>query len=270
MQPSVVRSGLHPLLTACCTPPGAGQLRGAADGSTKMRMSLRRLKASASQRRLIFAFKVGIATALTTLLTLVDDAYALNELGAWATITVVITMQPTLGSTTNKAIQRCVGTVFAAAVAALVGVSARELLPWPEAGKVLVGLAVGCVTVLLNWLSTSPEYAAWQYALFLSYLTFDFLVLRAYRETPAASLSRVVMIALGAALAALVMFLPPQLLAYEQTASHLEGLLRDCADAVRAVTHTFASGRTLRRLASIDCKRSTDDDAHSRRPHTLE
>ena len=100
-----------------------------------------------SQRRLIFAVKVGIATMLTTLLTLVDDVYAFNELGAWATITVVITMQPTVGSTTNKGIQRCLGTVFAAAVAALVGVSARELLPWPEAGKVVVGLAVGSVTV---------------------------------------------------------------------------------------------------------------------------
>ena len=156
-----------------------------------------------SQRRLIFAVKVGIATMLTTLLTLVDDVYAFNELGAWATITVVITMQPTVGSTTNKGIQRCLGTVFAAAVAALVGVSARELLPWPEAGKVVVGLAVGSVTVnwlsnpnshphphrsrspltthhatshphphphqvLLNWLSTRPEYAAWQYSLFLS------------------------------------------------------------------------------------------------------
>ena len=110
-----------------------------------------------SQRRLIFAVKVGIATMLTTLLTLVDDVYAFNELGAWATITVVITMQPTVGSTTNKGIQRCLGTVFAAAVAALVGVSARELLPWPEAGKVVVGLAVGSVTVRRHQPQPSPS-----------------------------------------------------------------------------------------------------------------
>jgi len=152
------------------------------------RRSLRRLMVEPSQRRLILAAKVGIATMLTTLLTLLDGVYAFNELGAWATITVVITMQPTVGSTTNKGIQRCLGTVFAAAVAALVGVSARELLPWPEAGKCVVGLAVGSVSMLLNWLSTRPEWAAWQYSLFLSYLTFDFLVLRAYRETPAARL----------------------------------------------------------------------------------
>ena len=69
-----------------------------------------------SQRRLILAAKVGIATMLTTLLTLLDGVYAFNELGAWATITVVITMQPTVGSTTNKGIQRCLGTVFAAAL----------------------------------------------------------------------------------------------------------------------------------------------------------
>ena len=250
-----------------------------------------------SQRRLILAAKVGIATMLTTLLTLLDGVYAFNELGAWATITVVITMQPTVGSpkpkpkpepepkrssnphphskphsnpsqvgsTTNKGIQRCLGTVFAAAVAALVGVSARELLPWPEAGKLVVGLAVGSVTVLLNWLSTRPEYASWQYSLFLSYLTFDFLVLRAYRETPAASLSRVFMIVLGVALALVVMWTPPQLLAYEQAASQLEGLLRDVGEAARAVTHTFASGRTLRRLDSIDRKGPTaDDEGHSR------
>ena len=164
----------HETKVSVCTDP----IQTRTPSSTQMpRRSLRRLMVEPSQRRLILAAKVGIATMLTTLLTLLDGVYAFNELGAWATITVVITMQPTVGSpkpkpkpepepkpnssphphskpysnpsqvgsTTNKGIQRCLGTVFAAAVAALVGVSARELLPWPEAGKCVVGLAVGSV-----------------------------------------------------------------------------------------------------------------------------
>ena len=46
----------------------------------------------------------------------------------------------------------------------------------------------------------------------------------------------------------------------EQAASQLEGLLRDVGEAVRAVTHTFASGATLRRLDSIDRHGSAADD----------
>ena len=34
--------------------------------------------------------------------------------------------------------------------------------------------------------------------------------------------------------------------------------------AARDVTHTFASGRLLRRLESIDRKRSADDTAHAK------
>ena len=47
-----------------------------------------------SQRRLILAAKVGIATMLTTLLTLLDGVYAFNELGAWATITRLAAVDP--------------------------------------------------------------------------------------------------------------------------------------------------------------------------------
>jgi uncharacterized membrane protein YccC len=114
---------------------------------------MRRLSATEDmtedQRRIVFALKIGAAAMISTLLTLVDAVYALSELGAWATITVVIVMQPTLGSTNNKAFQRCLGTVFAAAVAAVVGASARELLPWPVSA-VAVGLAVGVVRRLLR------------------------------------------------------------------------------------------------------------------------
>ena len=107
------------------------------------------------QRRIVFALKIGAAAMISTLLTLVDAVYALSELGAWATITVVIVMQPTLGSTNNKAFQRCLGTVFAAAVAAVVGASARELLPWPVSA-VAVGLAVGVVRRLLRTGAREP------------------------------------------------------------------------------------------------------------------
>ena len=107
--------------------------------------------------------------------------------------------------------------------------------------------------MLLNFLSTAPSLKAWNYALFLSYLTFDFLILRAFREAPSVSLYRVLMIAAGASIGALVMWVPPQLLAYEQAATHLGQMLRDCADAAREVTHTFASGRLLRDLSQACC-----------------
>ena len=58
--------------------------------------------AGASRRRLILAAKVGVAVALSSLLSLVDAAYRFSDSGAWAVVTAVIVMQPTLGSTAYK------------------------------------------------------------------------------------------------------------------------------------------------------------------------
>ena len=71
-----------------------------------------------SRQRLILACKVGLAVLLSSVFTLNDAAYDFTSNGSWATVTVVIVMQSTLGSTTNKAIQRCLGTIFAAASSA--------------------------------------------------------------------------------------------------------------------------------------------------------
>ena len=120
--------------------------------------------AGASRRRLILAAKVGVAVALSSLLSLVDAAYSFSDSGPWAVVTAVIVLQPTLGSTAYKATQRFLGTVFAAAAAALCGYVARMHMP-PLAGQCFLAAAVFAVSAGLNHLSTSSGAPAqWSHA----------------------------------------------------------------------------------------------------------
>jgi len=97
-------------------------------------------------------------------------------------VTTIIVMQPTLGATNQKALARCAGTISSASIAYLVGEYGGRLpYPWDVA---IISGAILAFTATMNFVSTSqdPRLAPWQYAFFLSYLTFDFLVLGEYHE----------------------------------------------------------------------------------------
>ena len=226
---------------------------------TSMSAWRERFDAGATGRRRVLATKTGAAVVLTALLALVDDMYTFTQSGPWAVVTVVITMQPTVGATVYKAVQRCLGTVFAAIAAALVGSFASQLLPGPQA-QVMLGVVLMVATAALNYLSTAKEWTKWSYAIFLSYLTFDFLVLQAYRESFATSLNRILMIAVGAAAAALISCLPPRVVAFDQVRGMCADSLCDSADALLAATQAYTEGRRLRRLESIDFDAERDDE----------
>ena len=84
------------------------------------------------RRRFWLAVKVGVAATIASLGTLVDAFDdATGGFAVWAVVTVLIVMQPTLGSTLSKGVNRLVGTVSAAGVAACAGFGARSMLPTP-------------------------------------------------------------------------------------------------------------------------------------------
>ena len=219
----------------------------------------------ATYHRKVFASKTGLAVVLASLLSLCsgDRGGKVIDSAPWAVVTAVIVSQQTMGATAHKAVQRCVGTTFAAALAAAAGYSAALLSPSLVA-PVVLALELFLFTVFLNYLSTAAEFKKWNYAIFLSYLTFDFLALKAYKESAAASLYRMLMISVGAAIALAVHALPPRVAAAEQVEGMLADTICDCADALIAAVRAYTEGRQLRRLESIDVDVDVDDDIHSK------
>ena len=143
-----------------------------------------RFSDGASCRRIWLALKVGTATGIAGLVPLFDVADSVTMgFGAWAVVTVVVVMQPTLGATLSKGVQRLVGTVIAASTASIAGYGARHLLPPPFSLLFMVAL-LSVTTAALNFKSTAPANSTWAYAYLISSLTFAFLAIKAFHEQP--------------------------------------------------------------------------------------
>ena len=96
----------------------------------------RYFRTGASRRRFWLAVKVGCAVTLCSLLVLVESADAATQgFGVWAVITAVVIMQPSLGMTLSKGVNRLFGTVIAAAA----GSTNDSSPPATDAGRPLTG-----------------------------------------------------------------------------------------------------------------------------------
>jgi uncharacterized membrane protein YccC len=100
-----------------------------------------------------YALRVGVVTAIAVLLTGLLDL----KRGYWITITVIVIMQPYTGATTNRALQRVIGTVLGGLLTAALGAYFHD----PRAILVLSFLfAAACVALM------PVNYAA--YSVFLT------------------------------------------------------------------------------------------------------
>lgn len=159
--------------------------------------------------RVIHGIKAGLAVLCASTLTLSEDVHRVTDTGPWAVITVVILMQQTVGATVQKAANRCIGTILAAAAAVLTGVLCRTI-PHQVGGVILLQLCMFTVTYRCTQLSGSTRWADWKYAIFLCCMTYNFLALLAFRENLASSIFRMLMVAAGAVIAVCCSMLPPQ------------------------------------------------------------
>ena len=91
----------------------------------------------------IHAFKVGVSVLIASLTVLISAwDVALQKTGTWAVITVCIVLLPTPGDTTNKIVNRCLGTGVGALLAIGVGVLGRDLEGRAAPiGRVIVGVS---------------------------------------------------------------------------------------------------------------------------------
>jgi uncharacterized membrane protein YccC len=106
-----------------------------------------------------FALRVAVVTTIAVALT---DLYELKR-GYWVTITVIVILQPYTGVTFTRAVQRVIGTVLGALLAAGLGAWFHD----PRAVLVIVTIFVACCVALMPL----------NYAAFSVFLTPTFVLL---------------------------------------------------------------------------------------------
>ncbi|EOD27838.1 hypothetical protein EMIHUDRAFT_204829 [Emiliania huxleyi CCMP1516] len=102
-----------------------------------------------------------------------------------------------------------------------------------------------------TFLASSKAWASWSYALFLSGVTFDFLLILEYRDDFQFGVYRVVMILVGALIGMVVTALPPGILGSREIRGILADNLLDAAQAMNSVVGPFCSGSRLARISQI-------------------
>jgi hypothetical protein len=109
-------------------------------------------------RRVVVAYAINLALllGLTSFLTL---TYALNHLGAWLMLTIVVIVQPSLQVAWTKGVQRAAGTLLGFFIA--VGVAGSIPLPG-------LFFAIAAVFIVIAFLQKMRKRPYWLYAMFLT------------------------------------------------------------------------------------------------------
>lgn len=198
-----------------------------------------------SRIRWIHAFKVGASVLIASLTVLIPTwDVALQKTGTWAVITVCIVLLPTPGDTTNKIVNRFLGTSVGAFLAIGVGLLGRDFEGRAAPlGRVTVGVSSVFVAILGTWLSSKSD--RYTYAYSLGTWTYCFLVLSTMTESAMLSVFRVAMIALGGTIGFIVSWLPPNHRSHEVAKAYLVDSILDVSVCVESLIQYYVAGDVL-------------------------
>eukprot|EP00898_Chlorokybus_atmophyticus_P008462 jgi/Chlat1/8617/Chrsp86S08026 len=139
----------------------------------------RKVTAGADGDIFVLSIKVGLASTLCSLLVLVPaiDTW-LEGVGIWAVLTVGLVLEPNVGTSLSKGLNRVVGTSIAGALA----VAVNHVAPLFGPAHVYVIYALvflgGALPTFLRF--ASPLKAQWNYAAVMASQTFHLLILTGY------------------------------------------------------------------------------------------
>ncbi|KAL4358270.1 hypothetical protein HN51_029636 [Arachis hypogaea] len=150
-------------------------------------------------RRVVHAFKFGVALTFVSLFYMIDDLYnALQKDAMFAVFTVVVVMEFTVGATLCKGLNRALGTVLAACLAVLIDALASS------STKILTAIIVGVSVFLVGSGATYARFIPHikknlDYGVVVFILTFNLVTVSSYRDDNVLRLaqSRMLNIAVG-------------------------------------------------------------------------
>ncbi|ESW14737.1 hypothetical protein PHAVU_007G013300 [Phaseolus vulgaris] len=153
-------------------------------------------------RRVVHAFKVGMALTLVSLLFLMEPLFkGIGKNAIWAVMTVVVVMEFTVGATLCKGLNRGLGTVLAGSLAFFIEYVAD--FPGQIFRAVFIGVAVFMLGAMTTYVRFIPFIKKnYDYGVLIFLLTFNLITVSSYRMDNVWSIAkdRISTIAIGCAI----------------------------------------------------------------------
>ncbi|WCJ26396.1 aluminum-activated malate transporter 9 [Euphorbia peplus] len=183
--------------------------------------------------RIIFAFKVGLAVLLVSLLILFRapyDIFGTNII--WSILTVAIMFEYTVGATFNRGFNRALGSLLAGILA--IAVAQLALWSGSVAEPIIIGISIFFIGAITSFMKQWPSLVPYEYGFRVILFTYCLIIISGYRmgNPLRTSMDRLYSIAIGGFVAVFVNVLVFPIWAGEQLHKELVNNFHSVADSL--------------------------------------
>ncbi|XP_057807465.1 aluminum-activated malate transporter 2-like [Salvia miltiorrhiza] len=204
-------------------------------------------------RRVVHAFKVGLAIAAISLLYYFDfffDGFGVNAM--WAVMTVVVVFEFSVGATLGKGVNRAIATLLGGAL----GVGTHDLanLTPEKVEVVLIGLSVCVIAATATFCRFFPKIRArYDYGFLVFILTFSLISVSGYRDDVVFDMAyrRLTTILIGGCVAVLVCIFVRPVWAGQDLHRHTAANIEKLASYLEAFGRAYFQESNDKKLASL-------------------
>ncbi|CAI0417016.1 unnamed protein product [Linum tenue] len=196
--------------------------------------------------RVTFAFKVGLAVLLVSLLILVRapyDIFGTNII--WSILTVAIMFEYTVGATFNRGFNRALGSLLAGVLA--IGVGQLALYSGRVAEPIIIGITIFLVGAIISFMKQWPSLVPYEYGFRVILFTYCLIIVSGYRmgNPIRTAMDRLYSIAIGGFVAVLVNVLVFPIWAGEQLHKELVASFNAVAEALEECVKKYLEDEGL-------------------------
>lgn len=192
--------------------------------------------------RVKFAFKVGLAVLLVSLLILFRAPYEVFGTSIiWSILTVAIMFEYTVGATFNRGFNRALGSLLAGILA--IGVAQLALRSGRVAEPIIIGISIFFVGAITSFMKQWPSLVPYEYGFRVVLFTYCLIVVSGYRMSMGnplrTAMDRLYSIAIGGFVAVLVNVLVFPIWAGEQLHKELVNNFNSVADSLEECVRKY-------------------------------